>query len=53
VATLKDFPGIIICNNRPVPEDLLEAAIKERVGLFVTEKNQYKVSGLLFELLNG
>jgi hypothetical protein len=53
VATLKDVPGIIICNNRPVPEDLLEAAIKERVGLFVTEKNQYKVSGLLFELLNG
>ena len=52
VATLKDSPGIIICNNRPVPEDLLKAAIEERIGLFVTEKNQYEVSGLLFGLLN-
>lgn len=53
VATLKDSPAIIICNNRPIPEDFLEAAKEEKVGIFLTKKNQYEISGLLYTLLNN
>jgi len=52
VATLKDSPGIIICNSRPIPEDFLEAAKDEKVAIFLTHKNQYEISGLLYNLLN-
>lgn len=52
VATLKDSPAIIICNGRPIPEDFLTAAKKERVAVFLTNKNQYEVSGLLYKMLN-
>ena len=53
VASLKDSPGIIICNNRPVPEDFLEAAKEENIGLFVSKENQFQVSGKLYSLLNS
>ena len=52
VATLKDSPAIIICNGRPIPEDFLTAAKKEKVAVFLTNKNQYEVSGLLYKMLN-
>lgn len=51
VATLKDSPAIIICNSRPIPEDFLSAAKEEEIALFLTDKNQYQISGLLFDLL--
>lgn len=52
VATLKDSPAIIICNNRPIPEDLLEAAQEEGIAIFVTSQNQFEVSGKLYALLH-
>ncbi|HZK20539.1 MAG TPA: hypothetical protein VFC68_07430 [Treponemataceae bacterium] len=52
VATLKDCPAVIICNNRSIPDDMKEAAANENIMLYVTEKNQYTISGQLYELLD-
>ncbi len=53
VATLKDSPAIILCNNRPVPDDMIESAKDEGVALFVTNDNQFTVSGKLYGLLES
>ncbi len=53
VATLKDSPAIILCNNRPVPEDMIESAQEEGVALFVTKENQFTISGKLYGLLES
>ncbi len=53
VATLKDSPAIILCNNRPIPDDMLESAKDENVALFVTNENQFIVSGKLYALLQS
>jgi hypothetical protein len=51
VATLKDSPAIIICNDRPIPDDMIEAVRSEGISLFVTRENQFTVSGKLYALL--
>ncbi|MDR2019502.1 MAG: hypothetical protein LBQ14_01910 [Treponema sp.] len=51
VATLVNITVIIVCNNRPVPEDMIEAARDERIAVIRTRENQYAVSGKLWELL--
>lgn len=51
VGTLKDLSGIVICNSRPIPEDMVEAAKAERIPIFVTAENQFAVSGKLYPLL--
>lgn len=48
VASLYGASCIVVCNDRPVPEDMLEAASKEELAVLVTDKNQYQVSGLVF-----
>jgi hypothetical protein len=53
VATLVNIACIIICNNRPLPEDMLEAAKDEGIAVLLTKENQYTVSGKLYRLLNG
>ncbi len=53
VATLKDSPAIFICNNRPVPDDMIESAKDEGVALFVTKENQFTLSGKLYALLES
>jgi len=52
VATLVNISVIIICNSRPVPPDMLEAAKEEGIAVIRTKENQYTVSGKLFALLN-
>lgn len=49
VGTLKDLAAIVICNNRPIPDDMLEAAKNEGIAVFVTSENQYTVSGKLYQ----
>lgn len=44
VATLVNAVGIILCNNRPVPEDMLEAARQEKTALYRSGSNQFEVS---------
>jgi len=53
VASTKDSPAIIICNDRPVPPDMIEAAAQEDIAVFLTKENQYTVSGRLYAALNG
>ncbi len=51
VATLKDSPAIIICNNRPIPDDMIEVAKEEGIAIFLTCKNQFEISGLIYNAL--
>ena len=53
VASLKDLCAIIICGNRPVPDDMIAAARDEGIGIFVTPFSQFEASGLLYPLLRG
>jgi hypothetical protein len=51
VATLVNVSVIIVCNSRPLPEDMLEAAKDEGIAVIRTKENQYTVSGKLYGLL--
>jgi hypothetical protein len=51
VATLVNISVIIICNSRPIPEDMISAAKEEEIAVFLTKENQYTVSGRLYGLL--
>ncbi len=51
VAVLKDSPAIIICNNRPIPGDMIMSAKDEGIAILVSEENQFTVSGRLYSLL--
>lgn len=53
VAALNDIRAIVVCNNRPIPDDMTTAAADEGIGLLVTEKNQYEVSGLLYRAVSS
>jgi hypothetical protein len=49
VASLIGVPAIVICNGRPIPEDMVDAAREEGIALLRTELNQFEVSGRLFK----
>jgi hypothetical protein len=51
VASLAGCPAIIICNGRPIPDEMIEAAKQEEVAIYSTENNQYQISGRLHTLL--
>ena len=51
VGTLKDLTAIVVCNDRPVPDDMIEAAREEGIAVFVTGESQFVVSGKLYPLL--
>jgi hypothetical protein len=51
VATLVNITVIIVCNNRPVPEDMLEAAKDEGIAVLLSHENQYTISGKLYGFL--
>lgn len=53
VAGLVGSSAIILCNGRPVPEDMIEAARGEGIALIRTDLNQYEVSGRLWKALRG
>ena len=52
VATLTDIRAIIICNSRPVPNDMLDAAKDTGIAILLSEENQYTVSAKLYGMLN-
>ena len=52
VATLVDISVIIVCNSRPIPEDMLASAKDEGIAVFLTKENQFTVSGKLYGLLH-
>jgi len=51
VATLVNISVIVICNSRPLPPDMLEAAKDESIAVIRTRENQFTVSGKLYEML--
>ena len=51
VATLVNVNCLVICNNRPLPEDMLAAAADEGIAILLTAENQFTVSGKLWNLL--
>jgi len=53
VATLVNISVIIVCNSRPVPDDMLEAAKNEGIAILRTKENQYTVSGKLYGLIGS
>jgi predicted transcriptional regulator len=52
VATLKDLAAIVICNNRPIPSDMIETARDEGIAVLLTADDQYTVSGKLYKKFN-
>jgi hypothetical protein len=53
VATLANITCIIICNRRPLPEDMLGAAKDEGIAVLLTAENQFTVSGKLYAALQA
>ncbi len=51
VATLVGICAVVVCNDRPVPEDMTAAAKSEKVAIFRTSKSQFEVSGMLYSTL--
>lgn len=51
VATLVNIALIIICNFRPIPDDMIDAAREEGIAIVRTRENQFITSGRLFALL--
>ena len=51
VASLVNISVIIICNSRPLPPDMLEAAKDEGIAVIRVKENQFTVSGKLWGLL--
>ncbi|WP_372795785.1 DRTGG domain-containing protein [Pontiella sp.] len=51
VSSLAGVSAMIICNNRPCPEDMLEAARDEGIAVFRTSENQFQTSALIAQQL--
>jgi serine kinase of HPr protein (carbohydrate metabolism regulator) len=51
VATLVNISCIIICNKRPLPDDMIDAAKDEGIAILLTKENQFTVSGKLYQFL--
>jgi ACT domain-containing protein len=51
VATLANISVVIVCNNRPIPDDMIETAKDEGIAILRTKENQYTVSGKLYAMV--
>ena len=53
VSSLAGVAAIIICNNRPIPDDMRDAAAGEGIAVFKTAENQFNTSALIAQHLGG
>ncbi|NCC50293.1 MAG: hypothetical protein EOM20_03665 [Spartobacteria bacterium] len=53
VAFNADIRAVLICHNRPVPDDMKQAAAREHIGIYRTNDNQYVSSWKVYTLLQG
>lgn len=44
VASLAGIEAVLLCSNRSVPQDMLDAAKNEGVAIFTTSENQFTAS---------
>jgi len=51
VASLVNIRAIVVCNSRPLPEDMLEAARGEGIAIIRSKENQFTVSGKIWDML--
>jgi len=53
VSTLVNISVIVVCNSRPLPDDMLEAAKDEGIAVIRTKENQFTVSGKIWEIFHA
>lgn len=53
VSSLAGVAAILICNNRPVPDDMLAASAEEGIAVFQTSENQFNTSALIAQHIGG
>lgn len=51
VASMLGLCAVVICNDRPIPEEMIEAARTEGVPLFRTGQTQFETTGRLYDAL--
>ncbi|MFW6365404.1 MAG: hypothetical protein ACOC2H_02890 [Spirochaetota bacterium] len=51
VASQLDFSGIIVCNNRKIPDDMKAAAESEGIAILRTDENQFATSYRVYTAL--
>jgi hypothetical protein len=51
VASLVGLAAVIVCNSRPIPGDMVEAARGEGLALFRSPETAFEVSGRLWAAL--
>lgn len=51
VASHVGIRAILVCGNRPIPEEMITAAEKNEIALCVTALNQFESSGRIHSLL--
>jgi hypothetical protein len=51
VASMTNLAALVICNSRPLPEEMIQAAEKERIAVLLTDRNQFQVSGEIYTAL--
>ncbi len=52
VTALTGISAIILCNSRPVPDDMVDVAAKEKIALYRSKENQFTVSHRVYQCLN-
>ena len=50
VCTLVGIEAIVLCHNRPAPDDMIDAARREGIGIMTTPLSQFAVSTRLSDL---
>lgn len=53
VASITGIRLIVICSNRPVEPDMIDAAAQEGIGILRTSLSQFEVSGRLWQALHS
>ena len=53
VATLAGIRAILVCNNRAIPSDMVEAAEEENVALFKTKETQFDATAKVAAKINN
>ena len=53
VASLVGAKAILVCNNRAVPEDMLEASRQEKIAVLKTKENQFESSHLVYQAIQA
>ncbi len=51
VSSLAGICAVVVCSNRPIPDDMLSAARDEGIAVFRTQHNQFEVSGRVWTAL--